>query len=244
LNAFLKALAQLPDRRFLAVVAMGAAGALVTLLCLWAIVGWALATVAWGDIWLLGNVINWLGGYADDLGWFSFVLGAGGLTWLLFPATATAITGLFLDSICNAVEADHYPGLRPVRGLPLVQAVGQSARFLATTVALNLLVLPFYLILFFVLGTGAFLFIALNGYLVGREFFELVASRRLPPRIVTSMRRAHRFRLWLFGMIGVFFMSLPFVNLIAPVITAAAAVHLYQRLSRKEEFEAMTDGER
>lgn len=239
MGGYIKALRQLPDPRFLAAVGWAVAATLAALILLWTIVGWLLAGIAWQELWLIGPVIGWLGGFADDLGWFSFALGAGGLTWLLFPVTATAVMGLFQDQICSAVEHKHYPSAKPARAQPWHEALVQSLRFLGATVAINLLALPFYLLLLLFLGTGAFLFIGVNGYLVGREMFELAASRRLKSRNARQLRRAHRLKITLFGVVGVFLMTLPFINLIAPVITAAAAVHLYQGLKRRSEFEAL-----
>lgn len=42
-------------------------------------------------------------------------------------------------------------------------------------------------------------------------------------------------------MLSVFLMSVPLVNLVAPVLAAAAMVHFYEKLPRRDEFEAMED---
>jgi len=241
-SAFGKALEQLPDRRFLTVVVMGIIGAGITLALLWTVAGWALQQIAWRDLWLIGGAIEALGSAADDIGWISFALGAGGLTWLLFPVTAVAVISLFLDSICEAVEAKHYPNRGDARSQPILEAVYGALKFLGITVALNLLVLPVYLVLLVAFGTGAFLFLLVNGYLVGREFFELVAARRMDPAPARRLRKAYAGKFMIFGVLSVFLMSLPLVNLIAPVLVAAAMVHLYESLPRKAEFEAMTNG--
>ena len=237
-GAFGKALEQLPDPRFMKVVILGIAGAILTLAALWTASGWALQQVEWTQLWLIGDAIAWLGDYANDIGWVSFALGAGGLTWLLFPVAAVAVIGLFLDSVCEAVEAKHYPTLGTPRPQPILEAVFGAIRFLGVTIAVNLIALPFYLLLLVLFGTGAFLFLIVNGYLVGREFFELVAARRLPPGPARRLRKAHGARILVFGTLAVFLMSIPVVNLVAPVIAAAAMVHLYQSLPRRAEFEA------
>ncbi|NMM44975.1 hypothetical protein HH303_10835 [Rhodospirillaceae bacterium KN72] len=237
-GAFGKALEQLPDPRFMKVVILGIAGAILTLAALWTASGWALQQVKWTQLWLIGDAIAWLGDYADDIGWVSFALGAGGLTWLLFPVAAVAVIGLFLDSVCEAVEAKHYPTLGTPRPQPVLEAVFGAIRFLGVTIAVNLIALPFYLLLLVLFGTGAFLFLIVNGYLVGREFFELVAARRLPPGPARRLRKAHGTRILIFGTLAVFLMSIPVVNLVAPVIAAAAMVHLYQSLPRRAEFES------
>lgn len=239
INAFVKAVEQLPESRFRNVVLIGILGAVGTLVILFGAAKWALNQVPWTELWLIGPVFEWMGGYADEVGLVSFIIGAGGLTWMLFPVAAVAVISLFLDSICEAVEQRHYPHRTGARSQPLLEAVFGAVKFLAITIALNVAALPIYLLLIWVLGSGAFLFLIVNGYLVSREFFELVAARRMEPGPATRLRRAHRLRLILFGMLSVFLMSIPIVNLVAPVLAAAAMVHFYETLPRRAEFEAM-----
>jgi len=239
-SAFGKAMEQLPDPRFLRVVVMGIVGAILTMILLWSAVGWALQQVNWTQLWLIGGAIESLGNAADEIGWISFALGAGGLTWLLFPVTAVSVISIFLDSVCEAVEAKHYPQRTNARSQPILEAVYGALKFLGITVLLNLIALPVYLILLVVFGSGAFLFLFVNGYLVGREFFELVAARRMPDGPAQRLRKAYATKFIVFGILSVLLMSIPIVNLIAPVLVAAAAVHLYESLPRKAEFEAMS----
>lgn len=237
ISAFIRALEQISDPRFLKVVLFGIVGAIAAMIGLWSAVGWALNQVQWEEIWLLGDAIVWLGDAADDLGWLSFVVGAGGLTWFLFPVTAVAVISLFLDEICDAVEAKHYPNRGNPRPQPLLEVIFSAIKFLGVTILLNLIALPIYLVLLVVFGSGALLFILVNGYLVGREFFELVAMRRMSGRNANRLRSAYAGRIFIFGVGSVFLMSIPVVNLVAPVLAAAAMVHLYEGLPRKQEFE-------
>lgn len=240
LSAFIKALEQLPDPRFLKVVLIGIAGAVAALAVLWSVVAWALGQIAWEELWLIGGLVTWMGEFADEVGWLSFAIGAGGLTWLLFPVTAVAVISLMLDWICEAVEAKHYPERAETgRDQPILEALFGALQFLGVTVLVNLIALPVYLLLLLLFGTGAFLFLLVNGYLVGREFFELVAARRMPLRPAKRLRKAYSGKFILFGLLSVLLMSIPVVNLIAPVLVAAAMVHLYESLPRKAEFEAM-----
>lgn len=239
IKAFLKAVEQLPDRRFLNVVMLGVAGAVIALIALWYSSHWALAQIAWAELPLIGGAVAWMGEYADDVGLFSFLAGAFGLTWLLFPVTAVAVICLFLDTVCGAVEAKHYPNRPTAREQPMLEVIFQALKFLAITIAINLAALPIYLLLLIVFGSGAIVFIVVNGYLVSREFFELVAVRRMPLKTANRMRKAYSGKLILFGILSVFLMTIPLVNLIAPVLVAAAMVHLYESLPRKGEFETV-----
>ena len=76
--------------------------------------------------------------------------------------------------------------------------------FLLAVVALNLVMLPLYIAAIFIAGLGAVLFYAVNGWLTGRMYYELVALRRLDPADVKAWRRANSGVLWLTGIVIVF----------------------------------------
>ena len=71
--------------------------------------------------------------------------------------------------------------------------------------------------------------LALNGYLVGREYAELVASRRLAPAMAARLRRDHRLVFWLAGAVIAFLLAVPILNLVAPVVGAAFMTMRFQR---------------
>jgi len=90
------------------------------------------------------------------------------------------------------------------------------------------LALPIYLVFFFLGPLNLFVFYALNGYLLGREYFELIAHRRMEPLQALHLRRAFQGQMFLAGVIITFLMTIPVVNLLAPVIATATMVHLVQ----------------
>src|SRR3546814_12972622 len=61
--------------------------------------------------------------------------------------------------------------------------------FLVVLVLLNLLAL---LVVYFGPVLNLLVFFGLNGYLLGREYFELVAARRARPGEIGLLRRRHR----------------------------------------------------
>lgn len=97
LQAFLKAIGQLPDRTFRRVVL----GSFVLSLALFAAlvfgVGWLLDGIAFFGIGWLDWIVEALGGAA------AFVVAI-----LLFPGVALVIVSLFLEPIVRAVEARHW----------------------------------------------------------------------------------------------------------------------------------------
>jgi len=115
-----------------------------------------------------------------------------GLSVFLMVPVASAFTGLFLEDVADAVEDRHYPALPPATALSLAAGLRQSVNFLGLVIAANLGAL----ILYPFVGPGIpLVFWAVNGFLLGREYFSLVAMRRLPPSEVKAMRRRNRWTL-------------------------------------------------
>lgn len=160
--------------------------------------------------------------------WLDAALGFAGsgvtvlLAWLLFPATVILIVNLFAEQVADAVEARHYPGLPAAPGAPFVESLRSSAKLAAVGIVLNLLALPLYLLP----GPNILIYLALNGYLLGREYFETVAHRRFGSRVVVAARRQVRLRLWLAGVVIAMMLAIPLFNLIAPVLATAFMTHL------------------
>jgi uncharacterized protein involved in cysteine biosynthesis len=162
------------------------------------------------------------------LSWLDPVLATAGsavvlvLAWLLFPVTVGLILGLFAEEVVDLVERRHYPHLPKAPGMSLAAQAYTGARFLLIALPLNLIALPLYLIP----GANLPVYLALNGYLLGREYFELVAGQRLPLREVARLRREQRGRLWLAGVVIALMLLIPLFNLVAPVVAIAFMVHL------------------
>ena len=194
-------------------------GALLLLACLWLGASALLAALHLTGFHWLDAVIDVLGGLAALF-----------IAWLLFPAMSMLVLGLFLDSVIAAVERVHYPEAPPARRVGLGEALGSGLRLAFLSLFVNLLMLPLYL---FLPGGNAVIFYGINGYLVGREYFESVALRRMEPRAVRSLWRWRRGRLTIAGIIITFLLSLPLVNLIAPLIGVAFMLHLFEALPRR-----------
>lgn len=145
------------------------------------------------------------------------------ITWLLFPAVVTAIGSLMLDRVVDAVEARHYPHLPLAPGQTLAEGIMPALKFLGVTVGLNVLCLPLLLTPFF-----PFVYLGLNGYLISREFFELVALRRISVADANQLRAQWKTPLFIAGVGFAFMMTVPILNVIAPVLATAITVHLFE----------------
>ena len=184
----------------------------------WALSGLSLVGIGWID-----SVLRFLGEGA------TFFLGL-----LFFPAFAGMIVSFMLETIAAAVEARHYPHLPPPREEPVLEMLSNAARFTGVTVALNLLVLvivvPIMLVTVVLTPFIPFVFYGLNGYLLGREYFEFAAVRRLDLVPGRTLRRRHRMRIFLCGVAIAVLMTVPVVNWLMPVVAAAYMIHVFEGL--------------
>ncbi len=224
LSAFARALAQAADGRFLRVLLLGVG---LTLMLLAA----ATALVVWLVGWLAPDTVTlpWIG----EIGWVDTVLSAGSvalmlvLSVVLMVPVASAFTGVFLEQVADAVEDRHYPGLAPVPPVPVLDTLRDSAAFLGVLVAVNLAALVLYL---FVGPFAPLLFWAVNGFLLGREYFQLVAMRRLGRQGAIAARRRHAGRIWLAGTLMAIPLTIPVMNLVIPILGVATFTHLFHAL--------------
>jgi CysZ protein len=219
-SAFTRAVADLSVPGLRRVLALGLTIAITCFAALWI----AVALVLGQTTFFAWRPLNWL---ADLLG----VAAVLGLTWLLFPAVVTIVMGFFVERIAAAVEARNYPGIAPPRQASMAEATVTTARLMGLTILLNLLALPVYL---FLPGLNFFVFLGLNGYLFGREYFEVVALRRLEPNAARRMRRRFAGRVFVAGVAIAGMFAVPFVNLLAPVIATAFMLHFFEGLPRSQ----------
>lgn len=148
------------------------------------------------------------------------------LGFLVAPVTAI-IAGLLQDDIAEVVESRDYPADPPGKALPLSVALPQAIKFTGIVIAGNLLAL----LLLLVPGVNLIAFFVVNGYLLGREFFEFAASRFRSPTEARALRRAHSGTVFLAGLAIAGFLAVPLLNLLTPIFATVMMVHLHKRLT-------------
>ncbi|TRL34979.1 sulfate transporter family protein [Rhizobium straminoryzae] len=202
----------------------------------------ALRGVFIGYVWpyfadLLPTVPDWAG-------WLTFVFaivaGIGlalGLALLIAPVTAL-IAGLFLDDVAEVVEQRDYPADPPGTAMPMGRALIESVQFLGVVILGNLVAL----FLLLVPGVNLVAFFLVNGYLLGREFFEFAAMRFRPPEEAKAFRQKHKGTVFLAGLLIAGFLAIPILNLLTPLFAAGLMVHLHKAISRRDPSFAL--GER
>jgi CysZ protein len=197
---------------------------------------------AWfGATWLFGAfALDPLGAMLPDMpqwaGWFGTLAAilaglalALGLGLLIAPVTAV-IAGFFLDDVAEIVETADYPGDPPGRALPFATAALVSAKFLGLVVLGNLLAL----FLLLIPGVNIAAFFVVNGYLLGREYFEFAAMRFRPEAEAKALRRRHAGTVFAAGLVIAAVLAVPILNLAAPLFAAAMMVHLHKMISARE----------
>ncbi|WP_039017134.1 EI24 domain-containing protein [Halocynthiibacter namhaensis] len=221
---FTKALAQAGDPKFRRVVILGILLALGLLFGLYAILVLILSLVTPDQITL--PWIGEIGGIHEVLSWVSLVAMMGLSVFLMVPV-ASLFTGIFLDEVADAVEEKHHAYLPQVRHRSFAEMAVQSSRFLAVMVIANLIALIFYI---FLAPFAPLIWVGLNGYLLSREYFTMVAERRLSPMDADALRKRHRFEIWFAGCLMTAPLLFPFISLLIPVFGVATFTHLYHRL--------------
>jgi len=177
-------------------------------------------------IYLLVGWLSGLSGWLEGLAQFGGVFAAIVIAWFIFPAVAAAIAGIFADEVIDAVEAKHYPALPPAHPVPVLSAVADGLKLAAIALLVNVAALPLLVIPpVYVLFTWI-----VNGWLLGREYFEMVAFRRMDRAAAHELRRHHNRTFTTAGVMIAVCLTIPFVNLVAPVLGAAFMVHVAQNV--------------
>jgi CysZ protein len=167
------------------------------------------------DILALPWIDALLPGLPSWAGWLgliaAIVAGVGlalGLALLIAPVTAI-VAGLFLDDVAEVVERNDYPTDPPGRPVPAFQGAILSLKFFGVVIVGNIVAL----LLLLVPGINIAAFFLVNGYLLGREFFEFAAMRFRPETEAKALRRKHAGTVFLAGLVIAAFLAVPLLNL-------------------------------
>ncbi len=212
---------------------------------LWKSIGLALVLIALIGIGMQ-RLLSWLATSGGD--WAEGAFGAGAHTpvvameWItgilasvgiligavfLMPAVTAFVGSFFVDEIAEEVERAHYPAEPLGRALPAGRAVVEGGKTALLAIVVYLCAIPFVLFA----GFGFLILFFATAYLLGREYFELAAMRYRPPAEAKAFRKANRTTVFVAGMLIAGFVSIPIVNLAAPLFGMALMVHMHKKLS-------------
>jgi len=230
LDAAGRAAGQLLSPAFRAVFFKTLGLTLLALVALWFALAqgfeWLALPVLEGFVPAMPDWAGWLGLIAAIVAGLALALG---LALLVAPVSAL-IAGLFLDDVAEVVERTDYPADPSGRAVPPVQALWLSLKFFAIVILGNLLAL----LLLLIPGVNLVAFFVVNGYLLGREFFEFAAMRFRDEAEAKALRRRHAGTVFLAGLVIAGFLAIPLVNLLTPLFAAAMMVHLHKALSLRD----------
>jgi len=216
-----------PKFRGVMFTAVGAAAATLVIL-----------TMALNAYWPESYAVGWewldeFGDWIASAGFWAVVTVG---SYFLFPGIVTMVMSVLADQIAGAVEEEYYPNRPGTRKVPISDVLWSATKLTLLMVFLNMLAAIPYLILFFLTAsTGALaLFIAINGYLLGREYYEMVAIRHVNQRAVTTSRITHSGKIFVVGAMIAGMFLVPFLNILAPIIGAAMMTHIVHQLGVPE----------
>ena len=191
---------------------------------------------------LLFAILLWLGEYAlsflpvlgnplvnDALKWLApLLLLFGGL--VVGPPVAALFACLFLDQLASHIEARDYPD-NAAEPASFARTLRAGLRFAALILGVNLVLAPVDLAL---PGLGELMSLLVNGWLLGREYFELVALRHMDLPALDALRRRNAVAVWIFGTALALASMIPALNLVAPLFGTALMVHLFHRMAKAQ----------
>ncbi|MEO0545642.1 MAG: sulfate transporter family protein [Pseudomonadota bacterium] len=163
----------------------------------------------------------------------TWLLGTGllvGMGFLIAPVSSM-FAGVFLDDIADAVEGKHYTADLPGRAVPLSKSIMMTLKFLLLVAGANLAALT--LVLFF--GLGVIVFFVVNGYLLGREYFQFAALRHMDIAEADKLRKDNAGTIFLGGLLIAGLLAIPFANLLTPLFAGALMVHVCKGLAVERE---------
>lgn len=209
--------------RILSLALAGIGLTLVLFVVLQAVTFWVIRVLTPGSLTLpwfgtidVGNTLSW-----GSLALFPLI------GFFLMAPVAAGFAGLFAERVSDAVEEIHYPDRR---GQPLDFADGLLEALAVMAAVIGVAILSLILTPF--LGPLApVLFYGANGWLLGREFFQMAARRHLHEAQASELRRRNTGRVTAAGAMVAIALTVPVVNIAVPLLAAAAFTHLFHLLS-------------
>ena len=170
-----------------------------------------------------GKGESWFRGFAQFLGGSLILM----ISYFFFAGIHGAFIGIFIDDILDSVHRKHYPDLPWQKPPTMMQSLIFSGRILVMTIVFNLLASPLLILGWFIPPIGLSLQIVLNGYLLGKEYGQLVEFR-----IPKNQSESNAPKYFANGMIASCIWIVPILNLLAPILLAGSVLHT--RLSLKK----------
>ena len=177
--------------------------------------------------WL--KVIFW--GFFDDMlnSFWIFIIST--LFIFLYPPLSTIISGFYLDKISYKTSL--------LLGNDSAEDTGFMTGILSGIRILGLSSIIFFLILILKWSLISNLYVILmiqllaSGYILGKEYYEIVALRIFSYEKISLFRKKNFFTLNITGIIMSISFMVPFLNLIAPILSIILATIAVHKIDKK-----------
>lgn len=222
---FFKALAQFGDVRFRRVLWRGIGLTIALLVGAYAVFLYIIS-LSGAEQWIVETIggVTWVGSFLTFGSLILMVI----LSIFLMVPVASIITSMFLDEVADAVEDRHYPNLPATPNVSFMDGLIESLNFLGLMIVANIAALILWA---FIPILAPFIFWGLNGYLLGREYFQLAAKRHLGRAGAKRLYKQYRWKVWSAGILMAVPLTIPLLNLLIPVLGAATFTHQFHRLN-------------
>ena len=151
--------------------------------------------------------------------------------FFLGAPVAAMVGSVFLERIAAKVDAHFYPNDPRARGTPVLSGLAESFRLIGLALLINVALIPVDV---GVPGVSEIATVLANGWLLGREFFELASLRHLSRAESDALRRRHSGTIYVAGLLISILTVIPALDLIAPFFGSALMAHLFKRLTHLE----------
>lgn len=187
------------------------------------------------SIFLLHSSLKYLIELTTDNQWLSYLsylgdIGLLGLSVFILPAVFIFVSSFYFPQVMERVEKVYYPSLKAKESALHVE-LWSALKLFMLVLFVNLLALPFYLIPVL----NIFLYFAVNGFLLGREYFEMAALRYYSLDEMRKMHFRYRAPKFMMGLCFVILGSVPFVNLLSPIFAVLLMSHYVCGIAMKKD---------
>ena len=134
------------------------------------------------------------------------------LGYFFLGSVYAAFLGIFLDDVLDAIREKHYPDAEWTKAPGVIESTISSLRFILWSLFLYLLASPLLLLGYFIPPVGLVLQYLLGGYLLGREYGQLIELR------IPKDKRIKKPASLLHGTCANFLWTFPLVNLVTPIL--------------------------
>ena len=138
------------------------------------------------------------------------------------------IGGIYSEDIAHHVEKKHYPNRVGHRFVGVAESIKTGGRLLFKSLIVNILLTPIYIVGGFFPIISVLIFFGVNGYLLSRELFEIVASRHLERDDRLLFWKANRGGSIFIGVTIMCLSTTPLLNLISAMLGVIITTHFFQ----------------